>query len=95
MLQDYYKECELCKIFSSPNRMKILTALKNKELTVSEIIKITKLPQSVVSQHLSMAESRGILSKEKEGSFVRYKIKYPKIMDAFSIMEDLRKRIKK
>jgi len=90
---NYDSDCELCKIFSNSNRLKILLSLRNKSLTVTEIIKATNLPQSVVSQHLNMMRLRKILETDKQGSFIYYKIAYPEIMDALDIMRNVKKKI--
>jgi len=75
--------------------MRILIALRKKTKTVSELIKITDLPQSVVSQHLSIMYNKGILKTEKIGSFIKYKLKYPKVMKAFDMMKEVTKKAKK
>ena len=54
MKQSSNKQCEICKIFSNANRIDILVALRDKPKTVSEIVKKTDMPQSVVSQHLAI-----------------------------------------
>ena len=91
---NYDIECEMCKIFSNSNRMRILIALRKKPKTVSELMEITELPQSVVSQHLSIMRNKGILKKEREGSFARYRLKYPKVMQAFDMMRGITKKAK-
>ena len=95
MKVNYDIQCEMCKIFSNSNRMRILIALRKKTKTVSELIKITDLPQSVVSQHLSIMYNKGILKTEKIGSFIKYKLKYPKVMKAFDMMKEVTKKAKK
>ena len=95
MDNDYDSECDLCKVFSNPGRLRILECLKKKNLTVSEIIEKTKLSQSVVSQHLSMMKLRDILETERDGNFIHYKIKYPEILEAFEIMKKIQKKIKR
>ncbi len=85
-------QCEICKVFSSPKRLEILLALRDGPKTVSEIINRTGASQSVVSQHLSMMKSRGVLETERNGSFILYKLRYMEIMDAFDIMRDVAKK---
>ena len=94
MVKGYESECEICKILANSNRLKILTILKDKSLMVNEIAKKTNLPQSVVSQHLSMMKHLGILKTKKNGNFVNYKIIYPEILDSFEIIEKIREKIK-
>ena len=91
---NYDIQCEMCKIFSNSNRMRILIALRKKPKTVSELMEITELPQPVVSQHLSIMRNKGILETEKKGSFVRYKLKYLKVMQAFDMMKEVTKKVK-
>ena len=93
MVEEYDSQCEICKIFSNSNRLKILMSLRDKCRTVNDIAKETNLPQPVVSQHLSIMKLRKILEIEKKGSHVYYKIKYSEIMDAFDIMIKIRGKI--
>jgi ArsR family transcriptional regulator len=88
------KQCELCKIFSNGNRVKILITLKDQPQTVSAIVKQTGLNQSVVSQHLAILRNKDLVETDKEGSWITYKLKYPEIMDAFDIMKKVTKKIK-
>jgi ArsR family transcriptional regulator, virulence genes transcriptional regulator len=92
---NYDIECEMCKIFSNSNRMRILIALKKNPKTVSQLMEITELPQSVISQHLSMMRSKGILKTERKGSFTEYKLKYPKVMRAFNMMREITKKTRR
>jgi DNA-binding transcriptional ArsR family regulator len=68
-------------------------SIDKKGMTVSDIVKKTKLPQAVVSQHLSMIKLRGILYTERKGKFVVYKIKYPEFLEAFKIIRKVNKKI--
>ncbi|MBN2881398.1 winged helix-turn-helix transcriptional regulator [Candidatus Woesearchaeota archaeon] len=87
------KQCEICKIFSNANRIDILVALRDNPKTVSEIVKQTNMPQSVVSQHLAILRNKNIVESEKKGAWIIYKLSYPEIMDAFDIMSGVTKKI--
>jgi len=93
MYKNYDDECDICKIFSNSSRLMVLESLRNKSLNVNEIVNKTSLPQSVVSQSLSMMRLRGILNTERKGSFVFYSIKYPEILDAFDIIRKIKNKI--
>ncbi len=86
-------QCEVCKVFSNPNRLGILLALREGSRTVSEIVKETGASQSVISQHLSMMKARGIVTSQRKGAYIQYSIKYPEIMDAFDIMRAVTDKI--
>jgi len=94
-MKELSRRCEICKIFSSPVRLGILQALRGGEKNVSEIERASGASQSVVSQHLSMMKSRGILDIEKKGAFAYYRIKYPEIMDALDTMKSVTQKIKR
>lgn len=93
MNQSSNKQCEICKIFSNANRIDILVALRDNPQTVSEIVKKTIIPQSVVSQHLAILRNKNIVEAEKKGAWITYKIKFPEIMGAFDIMRGVTKKI--
>lgn len=94
MAKGYDSECEICKIFSNANRLQILMALNEDGTTVSDLIKKTKLPQSVISQHLAMMKLRGVLYTERKGKFIIYKLRYPEVLKAFNIIGDVNKKMK-
>ena len=94
-MSEYEKDCEICKIFSNSNRLKILNSLGKRSLVVSEIAEITLLPQPVVSQQLSIMKMKGIVSCKRKGSFVYYNLKYPDLINALKIIENIRKKIQK
>ena len=95
MPYNYEKDCEICKVLSNINRLKILNSMKDKYLAVSEISKKTKLPQPVVSQHLSIMKMKGLVESRKKGSFVYYKTKYKDLIKALKIIKNIRKQIQK
>lgn len=93
MKQSSNKQCEICKIFSNANRIDILVSLRDNPKTVSEIVKQTSMPQSVVSQHLAILRNKHIVESEKKGAWIIYKLSHPEIMDAFDIMRGVTKKI--
>ena len=76
-------------MFSNPTRLEILNLLRNKELSVTELIKKTKLSQANISQHLSIMKSKGILISNREGKNIYYKLTNPKIIEAFDIIKEV------
>ncbi|MEK6862038.1 MAG: metalloregulator ArsR/SmtB family transcription factor [Nanoarchaeota archaeon] len=89
-MKELYKiHAEMCKVFSNPTRLEILNLLRNKELSVTELIKKTKLSQANISQHLSIMKSKGILISNREGKNIYYKLTNPKIIEAFDIIKEV------
>lgn len=59
---------------SSTVRRKILAYLGDSEMTAGEIADRFEISKPAVSQHLSVLESAGLVSREKRGQFVHYRI---------------------
>jgi len=62
-------------IFGSTPRLKLLTCLKNSPKNVSQLIKNCGLSQSAVSQHLAKLKSLNLITCEKKGKEVYYRLK--------------------
>ena len=95
-MKELYKiHAELCKVFSNPTRLEILNLLRDKELSVTELIKKTKLSQANISQHLTIMKSKGIVISDRKGKNIYYRLTNPKIIKAFDIIREvLRERLR-
>ena len=89
MKELYEIHAEMCKVFSNSTRLEILNLLRNKELSVTELIKKTKLSQANISQHLSIMKSKGIVVSNRNGKNIYYKLTNPKIIKAFDIIREV------
>ena len=89
-MKELYKiHAEMCKVFSNPTRLEILNLLRDKEMSVTELIKKTKLSQANISQHLSIMKSKGIVISDRKGKNIYYRLINPKIIKAFDIIRDV------
>ena len=89
-MKEIYKiHAEMCKIFSNPIRLEILNLLRDKEMSVTELIKMSKLSQVNISQHLSIMKAKGIVVSQREGKMIYYKLSNPKIIKAFDIIREV------
>ena len=97
-MKELYKiHAEMCKVFSNATRIEMLNLLRDKELSVTELIRQTRLSQANISQHLSIMKAKGIVTSRRRGKNIYYKLENPKIIKAFDIIrealaENLRKR---
>ncbi|MBS3163533.1 helix-turn-helix transcriptional regulator [Candidatus Woesearchaeota archaeon] len=89
MKQLYKIHAEMCKVFSNSIRLEILNLLRDKELSVTELIEKTKLSQANISQHLSIMKSKGIVTSSRKGKNIYYKLTNPKIIKAFDIIREV------
>ena len=89
MKELYEIHAEMCKVFSNPTRLEILNLLRDKELSVTELIEKTKLSQANISQHLSIMKSKGIVISDRKGKNIYYRLTNPKIIKAFDIIREV------
>ena len=85
----YVKHAEMCKVFTSPVRVEIMDILRNGKKSVNELVQITGVSQSNVSQHLQVMKEKGIVTAEKQGNRVFYSLSNPKISEAFGILKEI------
>ena len=89
MKELYRIHAELCKVFSNPTRLEILNLLRDKEMSVTELIEKTELSQANISQHLSIMRSKGIVISDRKGKHIYYRLTNPKIIKAFDIIREV------
>ena len=96
-MRELYKiHAEMRKVFSNSTRLEILNLLRDKQLSVTELIEKTNLSQANISQHLSIMKSKGIVTSNRKGKNIYYKLTNPKTIKAFDIIRDvLAEKLKK
>jgi DNA-binding transcriptional ArsR family regulator len=80
---------ELCKTFSDPTRLMIISELRNGERTVGELTDAINAPQAVVSRHLAILRGRGIVVARREGVSMYYRLTNHKIIEACDIVHEV------
>ena len=85
----YELHAEMCRVFTSPKRLEILNQLKDKELSVGQLVKIAKIRQANISQHLSILREKGIVKTRRDGVTVYYSLTNLKILKAFNIIREM------
>lgn len=60
------------KVLADSARLRILSCLRDGEMTVGELVEKTGLGQANVSKHLQILHSNGFVDRRKEGLFVYY-----------------------
>ena len=77
---------ERFKALAEPARLAILNAMREKEMTVTELMAATGLGQANVSKHLQMLHSLGFVERRKEGLFVFYRLADQDVFQLCDIM---------
>ena len=62
------------RVLGEPMRIKLLDALRDGDATVGELVDRLGASQQNVSKHLGVLYQAGIVSRAKQGTFVRYSI---------------------
>ena len=81
---------ELFRALGDPNRIRLLLLLveRCRRCTVGELAKCLTVDPSVVSRHLSLMRSAGILNAEREGQRVHYSIQYDVLTKTLRVFAD-------
>jgi DNA-binding transcriptional ArsR family regulator len=85
----YKLKAELCKTFADPTRLMIINQLRQGEKAVGNLVQVLQAPQAVVSRHLAVLRTRGIVTTRREGVSVYYRLADPKILDACDIVHEI------
>jgi len=81
---------EVFKVLANQKRLEIIQLLSNNQLCVSDMIDMLGLPQSNLSQHLSLMRRAGLLKITKTGTKVYYQLSDPKVAElVFSVRDFL------
>lgn len=67
------------RVIGDPMRIRLLDALRDGDATVGDLVVRLDAGQQNVSKHLGVLHQAGIVSRTKEGTFVRYAIADPTI----------------
>lgn len=71
-------------------RQQIIHLLEeNKEMNVTDIYVKLRLEQSVASQHLAILRRANIVSTERDGKFIHYRLNHPRIKAISQFVKDL------
>jgi ArsR family transcriptional regulator len=62
------------KALSDPNRVKIVKMLQHRVMCVCEMRAVLKIAQSSVSKHLKILEDAGLVTSDKDGMWVNYRL---------------------
>jgi DNA-binding transcriptional ArsR family regulator len=82
-------KAKLFRGFSDNSRLTILEALQAGPLTVGDIVKVTGLSQSNISNHLSCLRDCGLVSVEQQGRFSYYRLSDERVAGLLNLAGEL------
>lgn len=65
---------KITKALADPNRVRILLALRRKELCVCQIVELLQLAPSTISKHLFILNHAGLILSRKDERWVYYRL---------------------
>ena len=71
---NFDREAEILKVLGHPVRLKIVAGLMSQSCNVKKIWECLGLPQATVSQHLALLKNKGIITGQREGVEVFYRV---------------------
>ncbi|PLX19839.1 MAG: transcriptional regulator [Candidatus Muiribacterium halophilum] len=81
------EKAAILKALGNPARLYIVERLKIKKTCVCDLVKDIDLDFSTVSRHLNTLKKAGIITSEKKGKQVFYRLEVPCILDFISCVE--------
>ncbi len=79
----------LFKALAEANRLRIIHALAEGEMTVSQIVEATELSQPLVSHHLRALREAGIVRSQRDGPFVRHTLVDAAVLERLDAWQDV------
>ena len=77
---------ERFKVLAEPARLQILSQLRDREMTVSDLVEATGMGQANVSKHLALLLSLGFVARRKEGLYAFYALADSRVFQLCDLM---------
>lgn len=92
-VQDMAENCDtvagLMKALAHPQRLMLLCHIASGEKTVGELEELCGASQSAVSQFLNRMRLEGLITSDKRGLYVYYRIADPRVKKLISALHDI------
>src|SRR3989344_6053247 len=73
-------QADLYNALANPKRLEIIHLLRHKELSVTEMVEMLGLPQSNLSQHLTILRKSNVVTTRREGKNIYYTLSHKNII---------------
>jgi DNA-binding transcriptional ArsR family regulator len=89
-------QADVLRVLASPARLEILHCLATEPLEVGRLAAKVGLSQPNVSQHLGVLRAAGLVSADRHGREIRYRLTDPDVIVACDVMRGvLRRRLER
>lgn len=89
--EKYEARADIIKAMAHPSRLIIIDQLSKEEKCVGDLTELIGCDTSTVSKHLNILKKAGLVSSDKRGLNVYYRLKTPCILNFFGCVEDVLK----
>ena len=79
----------ICKTLANPRRLEIIAALREEELTATQIVRRIHISKANLSQHMKILIEKGVVLSRREYLNVFYKLSDEKITKACDLMREV------
>ncbi|MGZ5486361.1 MAG: ArsR/SmtB family transcription factor, partial [Nitrososphaeraceae archaeon] len=77
------------KTLANPRRLEIIAALRNNELTATQLTRKIQISKANLSQHMSILIEKGVVFSRREGIMVFYKLSDERITKACDLIREV------
>ena len=85
----YEARAKVLKALAHPSRLYIIDELQKEERCVCDLTDLIGADMSTVSKHLSVLKQAGIVSDDKRGNQVFYRLMVPCVLNFFGCVESV------
>ncbi len=86
--EDLFEVAELFKAFGDPTRARIICALRQSELCVSDLVTVLEMTQSAVSHQLRLLKQARLVKTRRDGKTRYYSLADEHIEELFAVAFD-------
>jgi DNA-binding transcriptional ArsR family regulator len=79
---------ECLRVLAHPHRLRMIQMLLQGDYTVGELAQACDLPTAMASEHLRLMQRCGLLSSEKDGRKVFYRVAEPHLKSIMKCIEE-------
>lgn len=76
----------ICRAIGDPRRIQMLYALHSRACHVTALAERLEIPQPTVSRHLSVLRQSGLVTSERDGAAVVYRLSDPRVIEVLDRM---------
>jgi ArsR family transcriptional regulator len=85
----YDARAKVLKALAHPTRLYMVDRLAQRECCVCELQELVGADMSTVSKHLSVLKAAGVVTDDKRGKQVWYRLRVPCILNFFGCVEEV------